>query len=226
MATDILKELQDNIGYHFKSPDLLKKALTHSSMESPYNYERLEFLGDRVLGLVMAHTLFETFRDENEGGLARRFSALVAGRTLAVLGSVNNLGEAVIMSDAEREAGGQENENIIADALEALLGAIYLDGGLEAAQSVIIKLWGDNIETLETAPLDPKTELQEWAQARGKPLPDYVILNKEGPDHAPVFDIEVRVDGEEPVSAEGPSRRQAEKTAARLMLSRLKGKKN
>ncbi len=224
MADDLLASLEEKIGYRFRDRLLLERALTHSSTGDPYNYERLEFLGDRVLGLVMAHTLFDTFMKESEGGLAKRHSALVQGRTLFTIAAQHKFGDYVIMAASERDAGGADNENILSDALEAVLGAVYLDGGLEAAESLILRLWGDNIHTLNEAPQDPKTELQEWVQARAFPLPEYVIVSQTGPDHAPVFTIEVRVQGAAPVQAEGSSRRQAEKTAARAMLMALKGK--
>lgn len=223
--SDILASLEEKIGYHFKNRHWLKDALTHSSTADGNNYERLEFLGDRVLGLVMADALFRHFPEESEGGMARRHSALVQGRTIALIGHQNGIGEYIIMSVAERASGGGEKENIVADVMEAMLGAIYLDGGLEAAQEVILRLWGDNIDTLTDAPMDPKTELQEWVQARGWPLPVYDIIDKTGPDHAPEFVIEVRVEGHSPVTATGPSRRQAEKTAARTMLRHIKGDK-
>ncbi len=219
---NILASVEQTLGYVFQNRDWLKRALTHSSSVDDKNYERLEFLGDRVLGLVMAHALFDHFPDENEGGMARRHSALVQGRTIALIGQQNGIGEYIIMSVAERASGGGEKENIVADVMEALFGAIYLDGGLDAARGVILRLWGNNIDTLTEAPMDPKTELQEWVQARGWPLPVYDIIDKTGPDHAPEFVIEVRVEGQAPVAAAGPSRRQAEKTAARTMLRHLK----
>ena len=218
MSNPSFKKLEDIIGYKFQKEHYLERALTHSSTNDDYNYQRLEFLGDRVLGLVIAHALFEEFRGENEGGLAKRHTALVQGTTIAIIGQAHNLGEFIILSDSERDAGGQMNENILSDVVEALLGAIYLDGGYEAARKVVLHLWGDNIKTLETAPQDPKTELQEWVQARGLPLPDYQIVDKSGPDHAPVFVLRLSIEGFDPIEAKGPSRRQAEKTVARKML--------
>lgn len=221
MSTDF-SVVEEKLGYSFKDKHILERALTHSSTKDDYNYQRLEFLGDRVLGLVIAHALFTTFRGEDEGGLAKRHTALVQGRTLSIIGQAHDIGEYIILSEAERGAGGQMNENIIADVVEALLGAIYIDGGYDVAQKVILKLWGDNIHTMEQAPQDPKTELQEWLQARGSPVPSYEIVDKSGPDHAPSFVIEVRAEGFDPITAEGPSRRQAEKTAARSLLKIVK----
>ncbi|HPF78490.1 MAG TPA: ribonuclease III [Alphaproteobacteria bacterium] len=221
MTTKSFSELQNIIGYHFKDIHILERALTHSSTNDDYNYQRLEFLGDRVLGLVMAHALFVEFRGENEGGLAKRHTALVQGRTCAIIGQAHSIGDYIILSDSERGAGGHLNENIIADVVESMLGAVYIDGGYEAARDVILRLWGDNIQTLKEAPQDPKTELQEWVQARAMELPRYEIIDKSGPDHAPIFVIRLTIDGFSPVDVEGPSRRQAEKTAARKMLKIL-----
>lgn len=217
--------LEERIGYQFENPAWRDQALTHSSKSGAANNERIEFLGDRVLNLVMADALFRQFPQENEGSLAKRHSALVQGRMLAVIGASISLADHIILSDAERLSGGATNENIISDAMEALLGAVFLDGGLEPARDMIIRLWGDNILNQTEAHQDPKTELQEWVQARGLPLPDYEIVGRSGPDHAPLFEIQVRVRGCEPIVAEGPSRRHAEKTAARLMLLSLKGSK-
>lgn len=214
--------LEEKIGYRFNNIAFLEQALTHSSKSGSINNERMEFLGDRVLNLVIAHALFAQFPNENEGALAKRHSALVQGRMLFVVGTALSLGDFIILSDAERFSGGAENENIVSDATEAMLAAVFLDGGLEHAREMILRLWGDNIATLTDAHQDPKTELQEWVQARGLPLPTYDIINRSGPDHAPIFNLEVRVQGHEPITAEGPSRRHAEKIAAKLMLAKLK----
>lgn len=215
-------DLEKVIGYKFTDQHLLERALTHSSTNDDYNYQRLEFLGDRVLGLVMAHALFEEFRGENEGGLAKRHTVLVQGTTCAIIGQTHNIGDYIIFSSSERDAGGHMNENIIADVVESLLAAIYIDGGYDAAKNVILQLWGDNIKTLETAPQDAKTELQEWVQARGLALPHYEVIDKSGPDHAPIFIVQVNVDGADPVTAEGSSRRQTEKLAAQKILKIVK----
>jgi len=213
--------LEEKIGYRFKRRDLLQQALTHSSRDNEDNNERIEFLGDRVLNLVMAYALYETFPEESEGSLAKRHSALVQGRMLAVIGNEIDLGRFIILSESERQSGGAENENIVSDAMEALLGAVFLDGGLEPAHKIIVTLWGDNIRNLTEAHQDPKTELQEWVQARGLALPEYEIIDKSGPDHAPLFVIEIRVEGFDPIQAEGASRRQGEKLAAGLMLRKV-----
>lgn len=221
MPTDAFSKVESIIDYRFKDPHWLERALTHSSTNDAYNYQRLEFLGDRVLGLVIAGALFTEFRGENEGGLAKRHTALVQGRTCAVIGQIYDIGQFIILSESEKESGGNLNENIIADVVESLLGAIYVDGGYEAAQKVILKLWGDHIKTLEHAPQDSKTELQEWVQARGHDLPRYEMVGKTGPDHAPVFLMRLTIEGQDYVEADGSSRRQAEKTAAALMLKKI-----
>ncbi len=221
MTADLTK-LQDYIGYHFKDVHWLERAMTHSSTNEDYNYQRLEFLGDRVLGLVIADALFREFKSEREGGLAKRHTALIQGQTCAVVGLNHKLNDFIIMSGAEEESGGRINENIIADIVESMLGAIYIDGGYDVAQRIILKLWGDTITTLEKAPQDPKTELQEWVQARTIDLPIYEVIKKSGPDHAPIFTVELTIKGFKSIKAEGPSRRQAEKTVAENMLKIVK----
>ena len=221
MAKDF-KKLQDVIGYQFKDPHYLERALTHSSTNDDYNYQRLEFLGDRVLGLVMAEALFKEFRQENEGGLAKRHTALVKGSTCALMGQKISLADYIILSSSEREAGVHLNDNIISDVVEALIGAIHIDGGYEPAKKFTLELWGDAIKTLDTAPQDPKTELQEWVQARNLPLPEYTIIDKSGPDHSPVFNIELKIEGFDPVVSKGSARRPTEKLAAQKMLLILK----
>lgn len=218
---DPLHNLQDNLDYRFKNPALLERALTHSSTGAAKNYERLEFLGDRVIGLVIAHVLWETFPAEPEGDLAKRHAALVQGKMLARLGRLINIGDAMQFSDAERAAGGAENENILADGLESVIGALFVDGGLEESARVIKKLWGESIHIMKAPPQDPKTALQEWAQARGLPLPAYELVGREGPDHAPVFEIKVTVQGYPPWVCKGLSRRKAEKEAAAVLLAHL-----
>lgn len=219
---DALKtKLEEKIGYQFQNRALLLKAITHSSTGEDLNYERLEFLGDRVLGLVMAQMLFESFKGENEGGLAKRHAALVQGKTLAKIAEANNLGEFVILSQSERDSGGAQNENILADVMEALLGAVFLDGGLDPAARLIRDFWGDSIHTMTEIPLDPKTELQEWVQARGLPLPVYDIVDKAGPDHAPTFYVEVIIEGFNPLKGQGSSRREAEKKAAKEAIKHI-----
>ncbi len=225
--SEALAIFQERIGYSFRNDRLLKTAMTHSSAsvmnEDDHNYERLEFLGDRVLGLVMADLLYRKYPDESEGDLAKRHAALVQGKTLARVAKRLDLGEVMILSDNERAAGGGENEHMLADGMEALLGAIYLDSdkGLAECQKLISALWDSLLDIMTEPPQDPKTALQEWAQAQNLPLPKYEIVEREGPDHAPEFTIEVVVEGHEAAQAKGPSRRATEKKAAALLLHYL-----
>lgn len=212
--------LEARIGHRFSDELLLRAALTHSSAGDAENYERLEFLGDRVLGLAMADLLYGMFPDESEGELARRLAALVQCSTLARVARGLDLGCALIVSGG---AAAADNENILADSLEALLGALYLDAGFLPCRALVETLWREEIRADVSPPRDPKTALQEWAQGRGLPLPVYEIAGREGPDHAPVFTISVSVKGHPPQQATGGSRRAAEKSAAQILLDRLEG---
>lgn len=220
--TTPLEKLEERLGYRFKDQERLRNSLTHSSTGTSLNYERLEFLGDRVVGLVMAHILFDEFPGENEGDLAKRHAALVQGKTLARLAREIDLGSAMQFSDAERASGGAENDNILADGMEGMIGALYLDAGLEKSQDILKNLYGDSVYVMLTPPQDPKTALQEWAQARSLPLPKYELVGKEGPDHAPTFAVRVSVEGFPPWTCQGPSRRVTEKQAAGMLLAHLR----
>lgn len=219
------EQLQQTIEYQFKDISLLQTAMTHSSVsmnnEDAANYERLEFLGDRVLGLVMADLLYRRYPEEKEGDLAKRHAALVQGKTLSKIAQQIYLGEIMILSDSERAAGGAENSHMLADGMEALLGAIYLDSDITVCRNLISDLWGDLLDVMIEPPQDPKTALQEWAQGRGLPLPEYEMTDREGPDHAPVFTLRVTVQGFDAAEAKGPSRRAAEKKAAERLLNYL-----
>lgn len=211
---------QDRLGYHFSNLDLLQRALTHASAGDA-NYERLEFLGDRVLGLVVADILYNTFPHEKEGVLARRHSALACTETLSKIATGLDVSLIVNASQAERASGGVTQENLLADCMEAVIGAVFLDSGYGACHEVITGLWGERIYTLSQPPLDPKTALQEWAQGHKLPIPTYEVVSREGPDHSPHFLVRVTVKGFEPMEAKGPSRRVAEKEAASLLYERL-----
>ena len=217
---DAIAALESLLEHQFSDQDLLSMALTHASSASGVTYERLEFLGDRVLGLAVAQILYEKFPDEAEGDLARRLAALVQGRTLAQVAQEIDLGAHIQLSESERNAGGAENEHILADVLEAVLGALYLDADFAVCQDVIARLWGDRFYKMDEPPMHPKTWVQEWAQGRGLSLPSYEIIGQTGPDHAPVFEVRLTVDGFEPASAEGRSRQEAEKRAARAFMEK------
>ena len=219
-----LTVFQGRLGYYFSNPDNLDRAWTHSS-KGIENYERLEFLGDRVLGLVIAEILYRCFPFEKEGSLARRHSALACTETLAKIARDLDIPGIVNASSAELASGGNKQDNLLADCMGAIIGAIFIDRGYIPCQEVITSLWGDRIYTLSQPPVDSKTALQEWAQARGLPIPVYEIIERSGPDHAPQFKIRVTLQGIEPVEAIGGTRRAAEKQVAQVMLDNLQEKK-
>jgi ribonuclease-3 len=224
------------IGYEFACRELLEEALTHPSARVPErrrhrhpipvkrDFERLEFLGDRVLGLVVADYLWRHFEGESEGDLTRRHTHLVRRETLVRVAETIGLGRYLVLSRAEATAGAAGNPGILADACEALIAAIYLDGGFEAASAFVQRLWEPLIEEMEEPPRDPKTALQEWVQARGLALPAYELVATSGPDHAPLFTVTASVPGADPASATASSKRTAEAEAAALLLDRLAAK--
>lgn len=220
--TKLVSELENTIGYSFQNKVLLQKALTHSSSGNPENYERLEFLGDRVLGLAIAALLYEKFPDEKEGDLAKRLASLVQGQTLAKLAVQISLGDYIQLSVSEREAGGAKNDHILADVFEALIGAMYLDAGFEPCSVFIKTQWADVLYTMKKPPQHPKTALQEWLQGKGLPLPIYEIICQSGPDHAPVFEVELRIKAMDVVRASGKSRAEAETQAAKIFMQGVK----
>ena len=219
-----LKNLQKQIGHTFSDITMLETALTHSSTGARYNYERLEFLGDRVLGLVVSETLYKKFPNEPEGHLAKRLSALVQGEFLAKISREMDLGQYIQFSDSEAASGGAENDNILADVFESMIGALYLDSNYETCRNLIQKLWGDHFDTMKSPPQHPKTRLQEWAQSQNLPLPKYQITNQSGPDHAPVFEITLTIEGYDSITVEGPSRQESEKRAAATFIEKYSDK--
>lgn len=211
--------LEKTIGYTFSERSLLDTALTHASVQrGADDNERLEFLGDRVLGLAVADLLFARFPDENEGSLAKRHTGLVQQTALAEVARAIGLADHLKLSAGEMKSGGQKKETIISDAIEALIGAIYRDGGFSAADAFIRRFWGEMMERQETPPEDSKSKLQEWAQEKSLPLPEYTLIKKSGSDHAPQFEIEVSLAGIGKASALAASKRVAEKNAAAKML--------
>lgn len=220
-----LKLLQKRIGYQFGSLNLLNEALTHASaaygQPDVADYERLEFLGDRVLGLAIAELLLMQFPAAQEGELARRFNGLVRKETCASVAEELDLGPFIYLGDSEAMAGGRRKRTILADTCEALLGAIYMDGGWEPVKRVVTAHWSSRIAEVVAVPVDAKTALQEWVQGQGRlKLPRYVLVSNSGPDHAPSFVYEVQVEGQAPERGTGPSRRAAEQAAATALLVR------
>lgn len=222
LAAD-LAAFSARIGHDFAQPELLTRAVTHASLSSPSrpSNERLEFLGDRVLGLSIATALFQADDRAAEGQMAPRLNALVRQETCAEVAREIGLGEVLKLGRSEMMSGGRRKEALLGDAMEAVIAAVYLDAGFDAARAVVLKLWGDRIAAAQVVTRDPKSVLQEWAQARGLPPPTYVETARTGPDHQPVFTIEVRMASGETASGEAPGKRQAEQAAARALLARL-----
>jgi ribonuclease-3 len=215
--------LEKKIGYTFKDTALLKTALTHSSLRaSSADNERLEFLGDRVLGLAMAQLLFARFPSENEGSLAKRHTALVQQKALAAVAREIGLSTHLKLSGGEAKSGGAVKDKILSDAVEALVGAVFLDGGYKAADQLVQNLWRPLLAGQDAPPEDAKSALQEWAQARGLPLPKYKQISKSGSDHAPQFEVEVTVEGIAPARATAASKRAAEKAAAEKLIAHIR----
>ena len=225
MSAKRLAALQELIGWKFADQSLLKRALTHSSLAASSkigDLERLEFLGDRVLGILSAEALWRKYPKMREGELAPRFNALVRKETCAKAALAFGLDPLIKMSAQEEESGGRRKKAILGDVCEAFLGALYIDGGLDAARKAFDFFWSPNLETLSKRHRDAKTTLQEWSQERGLGPPKYDVVNAEGPAHAPAFTIDVQVPGFEPVRAEGQSKRAAQMAAATAFLVREK----
>lgn len=217
-----LEPLSERLGHRFRDPSLLLDALTHASTAGQRSYQRLEFLGDRVLGLVVAEMLYRRFPKEPEGALAKRHAMLVRKESLAQAAASLSLSSHLRLSQSEEDGGGRSNPAILADACEALLGALYLDSGLSKARKLIQDLWQPLLEADLRPPQDNKTALQEWAQGRGKPLPRYSEVAREGTAHEPVFTVKVEVVGEAPADGQGRSKRAAEQAAAGALLERVR----
>ena len=225
LSADLLA-FQGRLGHNFRTPELLVRAVTHASISSstrPDN-QRLEFLGDRVLGLVMAEALLAADEQAAEGLLAPRFNALVRKETCADIARALSLGEVLKLGRSEMMSGGRRKEALLGDAMEAVIAAVYLDAGFAAARDVVLRLWQDRITGVETDARDPKTALQEWAQARAQTPPMYTALGREGPDHQPVFTVEVRLASGEAETAKAGTKRAAEQAAAKALLARMEGR--
>lgn len=218
-----MSSLDSQLGHTFSDPSLLKLALSHASIGALSN-ERLEFLGDRVLGLIVSERLYADFPDIDEGGLAVRLNALVRREACAKAGEAAGLSPYLIMAASESGSGGRKKSAILAGACEAMIAALYLDGGFEAAKQFVLRYWEEQFQSLKPELRDAKTALQEWTQSGALPnraQPSYGVKERLGPDHAPVFTVEVRVPGYDPQRGEGTSKREAEQNAARSMLVSL-----
>lgn len=220
-----LTAFQGRIGHQFTNPELLIEAVTHASMSSPTrsDNQRLEFLGDRVLGLVMSEALLAADPSAPEGILAPRFNALVRKETCADVARDIGLGDVLRLGRSEMMSGGRRKQALLGDAVEAVIAAVYLDAGFDTARDLITRLWAGRISHVKEDARDAKTALQEWAQARGLAPPHYIETARSGPDHAPVFTIAARLDTGAEAAATANSKREAQQAAAKALLAHLEG---
>lgn len=218
-----LKAFEGRIGHSFARPELLVRALTHSSVSSPtrQDNQRLEFLGDRVLGLVMAEALLARDKSASEGKLAPQFNTLVRKEACADVARQIDLGAVLRLGRSEMMSGGRRKQALLGDAMEAVIAAVYLDAGFETAKDLVLRLWGQRVDTVKADARDAKTSLQEWAQARGQQPPKYLEKHRSGPDHAPVFTVSVTLQSGQQAEATANSKRQAEQAAAKELLALL-----
>ncbi len=214
--------LEARVGHEFRDRDLLRWALTHVSAAArrPDSYERLEFLGDRVLGLAVAHMIYESFPADSEGELSRRLAALVRKETCAEVAELWGVGPYMRLGEGEAQTGGRKKRAILGDICEAIIGAVFLDGGTEAAERVVRAAFGPKMLEAGRNLRDAKTALQEWAQARRLAPPRYRLISRSGPDHAPAFELAVEIEGFEAAVGAGSSKRIAEQAAAAAFMAR------
>lgn len=217
-----LSQIEARLDHVFRDAALLERALTHASASAARSNERLEFLGDRVLGLAIAERLYDMYPDDSEGKLALKLNALVRKEACAEAAEAAGLPDYLILATSEANSGGRNKAVILAGACEAVIAALYLDGGMAAARGFIERYWRDALAALNEDMRDAKTRLQEWAQAQEtRHTPAYALVRREGPDHAPRFITAVRIGGEEGATGEGGSKRESEQAAAQAMLARL-----
>ncbi len=217
--------LEERLGYRFRDRGLLDLALTHVSAPGAgtgVSYQRLEFLGDRVLGLAVAEMLYAAFPDAAEGELSRRLAELVRKESCAEVAVAWDVGPCLKLGAGEVHSGGRRNAAILADACEAIIGAAFIDGGYDAAKALVERAFAGRLAAPRRPLRDAKTALQEWAQGRGKPLPVYETVGQTGPDHDPQFEVRLTVEGVEPITARAGSKRAAEKSAALALLQRVR----
>lgn len=223
-TSDIQSWAATDLGHRFLDEALLAAALTHTSLNQSginTNYERLEFLGDRVLGVVVADFLYRHYPEEGEGKMARRLAELVRRESCATVARAIGAERYIRLERTAQAAKVHESDGTLGDVCEALIGALYLDGGMDVASRFIKTHWAPLMDVAEMVPKDAKSALQEWAQGRGLPLPSYTVTGQSGPDHAPMFDMEVSVRGYPPEVASGTNKQEAQKKAATQLLARL-----
>lgn len=221
MNPDVAAFIRDKLGHQAKNLRLFELALTHSSVGRD-SYERLEFLGDRVLGMVIANALYQRYPNEPEGNLSKRYNALVDRETCAENGRELGVPALIRLGKQAREDGASQSGNVVGDVVEALIGALYLDGGMDAAERFILKLWEADLTTQRRAPQHPKSALQELAAAKGVKAPTYEVVSRAGAHHAPKFTVRVSVPTLGEATAEGASKQEAETAAATALLSQVK----
>jgi ribonuclease-3 len=221
MKDDVATFVRQQLGHKPKDIGLFELALTHSSVAGAASYERLEFLGDRVLGLVIARALYDRYPNEPEGNLSKRYNALVDRETCAENGREIGLPRLIRLGRQAREDGASQSDNVVGDVIEALIGALFLDGGLEVAERFILKMWKPDLETQRRAPQHPKSALQELAAARQVKTPVYEVVARTGAHHAPRFTVRVEVPTLGEATAEGASKQEAETEAAAALLKQL-----
>lgn len=217
---DTASWLKALIGRAPTNPARFEQALTHGSAKA-VNYERLEFLGDRILGLLIGEWLFDRFTDEPEGKLSRRFNALVSGETCAEVARTAGVPIHLVLGKQARDDGAADSDNVLGDVMEALIGAFYREAGLDAARAFVRRVWGNRIDEHAKAPKHPKSALQEWAAARNRRPPEYEIVDRSGPNHAPRFTVKVSIGKLAEASAEGSNKQEAETAAAAALLAKL-----
>jgi ribonuclease III len=218
---DLARFIANTLAYQPRDLSLFRMALTHSSTSTGESYERLEFLGDRVLGLVVAQCLYERFPSEPEGSLSGRFNVLVARETCGEIGRGLGLPTWIKLGKQAREDGASQSDNVVGDVVEALIGALFVDGGLDAAQRFVRSAWSEKIDNQDSAPKHPKSALQELAAARGLAAPEYELIGRSGPPHRQRFTLRVIIPGAGEAEAEGSSKQEAETAAAAALLQRL-----
>jgi ribonuclease-3 len=220
MEKSMLAWLTETLGEAPRDPALFERALTHASYGEDH-YERLEFLGDRVLGLTVAAWLYELFPQEPEGKLSRRLNALVARETCAEVARGLGIGGQVRLGKQARDDGAADSDNVIGDVVEALVGALFIEAGFEAAAAFVRRAWGERVSTRDKAPQHPKSALQEWAAANERKPPEYRLAGRSGPQHAPTFVVEVSIKGAGSATGEGASKQEAETEAAAKLIEQL-----
>ncbi|WP_246586872.1 ribonuclease III [Stakelama flava] len=222
MSSDGLADwISETFGHTPDDIEPYARALTHGS-QTAANYERLEFLGDRVLGLIIAGWLYERFANEAEGALSKRLNALVAGTVCADVAREIGVAPYLRLGKQAREDGAAQSDNVLGDVMEALLGALYLDAGLDAARAFVRRAWGERIDSQTKAPQHPKSALQEWAAAHNRRPPEYLVIDRSGPQHAPRFTVKVTIGKLAEATGEGASKQEAETAAARALLAAVK----